>query len=76
VDNGIPQETSAIVWLRDLVTDLSLQMPKIDPRLKHVILMLDKEAMGEVVLQVLQVSIVHTIPPMLRIFYSSTTNAI
>jgi len=76
MDKGIPQETSAMVWLRDLVTDLSLQMPRIDPRPKHVILMVDKEAMGEVFLQVLQVSIVHTIPPMLHNFHSSITNAI
>jgi len=53
MDRGIPQETSAMVWLRDLVTDLSLQMPRINPRPKHVILMAAKETMGEVFLQVL-----------------------
>ena len=38
--------------------------------------MVDTEAMGEVFLQVLQVSSVHTIPPVLHIFHSSITNAI
>jgi len=75
MDRGTPQETSAMVWLRDLVTDLSQQMPRIDPRSKHVILMVDKEAIGEVSLQVFQVSIGHTIPPVLHIFHSSITNA-
>jgi hypothetical protein len=76
MDRGIPQESSAMVWLRDLVTDLSLQMPRIYPRPKHVILMVDKEAMGEVLLHILQVSTAHTIPPVLHTFHSSITNAI
>jgi hypothetical protein len=75
MDRGIPYKTLAMVWLRDLVTDLSLQMPRIDPRPKHVILMVDKEAMTEVLLQVLQVSTVHTIPSVFHIFHSSVTNA-
>jgi len=76
MDRGIPHKTLAMVWLRDLVTDLSLQMPRIDAMPKHVILMVDKEAMAEVLLQVLQVSTVHTIPSVLHIFHSSITNAI
>jgi len=63
MERGIPQEILAKVWLRDLVTDLSLQMPRINPKPKHVILIVDKEAMGAIFIQVLQFSIAHTIPP-------------
>jgi len=58
--------TRATPWLRQLVANLSLQMPRFKPTPVHVGLLVDKVALGHVYLQVLKFSFVHIIPPMLH----------
>ena len=58
------QNIMATTWLRQLVSGLSPQKPKLDP-LIYVRLMVNKVAMGQVCLQVLWISPVNIIPPVL-----------
>jgi hypothetical protein len=57
----------AVLWLRRLVTSRSPRRPGLD----HVGFVVDKVALGQVSLRVLQLSPVNIIPPGLRIHISS-----
>jgi hypothetical protein len=59
-------ENLAIQWLRQLVAGLSLQRAGFDPGSFHVGFVVDKVALGQVFLRVLQFSLVNFIPPVLH----------
>jgi hypothetical protein len=54
-----------VMALRQLVTSLSLWRPRVDHKPIHMGLVVDKVAVGQVFLQVLQFSLISIIPPML-----------
>ena len=66
------QNIMAFTWLGQLVSSLSPQL-KLDS-LIYVTLVVNKVTMGQVFLQVLSISLVDFIPPVLS--YSSNTDAI
>jgi hypothetical protein len=53
-------------WFRLLVAGLSPRRPESDPRSVHVGLVVDKVALGNVFIRVLQFSPVNFIPPLLH----------
>jgi len=58
------------------VTSHSLCRPEFNPRLVRKRFVVDKIALGQVFLQVLQFTLVSIQPPVLHTFHSSTINAV
>jgi hypothetical protein len=56
----------AVTWLRRLVGGLSPRKPGFDPGSVHVGFVVDKMALGQAFLRVLQFSAVNFIPPVLH----------
>jgi hypothetical protein len=60
-----------VPWLRQLITGLSTQRPRIVPGSVHVVFVVDWVALGQVFLRVLRSYLVNIIPPSLSIFILS-----